>query len=212
VRKVERDIKVPKKVILNDLIKKLAPPRNRIGKSDGPDEHHFYEGAVMVAYATHLLRTTKTKEIRIHPDGMHGKQFDFVECLRRRGFKIGERSGKTAYGGIYVDDRGRRIVVNPKAGVGDVVAEVDGTVISAECKGGIINTRHSGQVSRLDKGLCEIVGRLMCSPQRGRQVAVIPYTKVTLRLAQKLAPRCARVGIEIALVKDQGEIIDVGKS
>jgi hypothetical protein len=194
----------------DDLIRKLAPPKNRVAKSDGPNEHHFYEGAVMIAYATHLLRTTKATEVRIHPDGMHGKQFNFAEALRRRGFVVSSRSGKTTYGGTYVDKFDRKIVVYPKSGLGDVVAEIDDVTVSAECKGGIINTRHAGQVSRLDKGLCEIVGRLMSSPSCGRQVAVVPYTKLTLKLARKLAPRCALVGIEIALVKDRGEVVDIG--
>ena len=30
---------------------------------------HFYEGAVMPAYAMHLLETEPTHEVRIHPDG-----------------------------------------------------------------------------------------------------------------------------------------------
>jgi hypothetical protein len=195
----------------DDLIKLLPPPRNRIGKSADKQEYHFYEGADMVAYAMHLLRTTTTKEVRIHPDGMHGKQFDFTDWLRRRGFSISARSGKTTYGGTYVNGEGRTIIVNPKSGLSDVVAEIDGVAVSAECKGGIINTRHSGQVSKLDKGLCETVGRLMASPLRGRQVAVVPYTELTFRLAQKLAPRCAEAGIEIALVKDRGEVIDIRK-
>lgn len=81
--------------------------------------------------------------------------------------------------------------------------------ISAECKGGIINTKHPGQVSRLYKGLCETVGMLMATPSQGRQVAVVPLTNSTLRLAQRLAPRCALAGIEIALVGGRGEVIDV---
>lgn len=43
----------------------------------------------------------------------------------------------------------RAIVVHPASGNGDVVAGAGGMIISAECKGGIINTRHPGQVSRL---------------------------------------------------------------
>ena len=58
----------------------LAPPPNRAGKSDGPHEHHLYEGAVMLAYAMHLLRTEDAREVCIHPDGEHGKQFDFAGC------------------------------------------------------------------------------------------------------------------------------------
>jgi hypothetical protein len=90
-----------------------------------------------------------------------------------------------------------------------VVAEVGSHVISAECKGGIINTRHPGQISRLYKGLCETVGMLMATPSQGRQIAVVPFTGSTLRLAERLAPRCALAGIEIALVGSRGEVRDV---
>jgi hypothetical protein len=103
----------------------------------------------------------------------------------------------------------RRIVVHPASGEGDVVAEIDGVILSAECKGGIINTKHSGQVSRLYKGLCETVGLLMANPSPGRQIAVVPRTNATQKLAQRLAPRCAVAGIEIALVGGRGEIEDV---
>jgi hypothetical protein len=96
--------------------------------------------------------------------------------------------------------------------LGDVVAEIGDHVISVECKGGIINTKHPGQVSRLYKGLCETVGMPMARPSQGRQVAVIPLTDSTLRLAQRLASRYALVGIEIALVGGRGEVIDVKSS
>jgi hypothetical protein len=39
-----------------DLVTALAPPPTRVGKADGDHEQHFYEGAVMIAYAMHLLR------------------------------------------------------------------------------------------------------------------------------------------------------------
>ena len=193
----------------DDLVTALAPPPNRLGKTDGEHEHHLYEGAVMVAYAMYLLRTQSTKEVRIHPDGEHGKQFDFFGWLGRRGFSMVSSTGKTKYGGTYTDDKGRTIIVNPKSGQSDVVAKVGNQIVSAECKGGIINTRHPGQVSRLNKGLCETVGRLMATPSPGRQVAVVPYTESTFRLAKHLAPRCALAGIELALVKSRGEVIDV---
>jgi hypothetical protein len=193
----------------DDLIIALPPPPKRLGKAHHEHEHHFYEGAVMLAYAMHLLRTQPTQEVRIHPDGEHGKQFDFLGWLARQGFSMVLSKGTTIYGGTYADNMGRRIVIYPKSGLGDVVAETGDQTILAECKGGIINTRHSGQVSRLDKGLCETVGRLMASPARGRQVAVVPYTELTLTLANRLAPRCALAGIELALVKSRGEIIDI---
>jgi hypothetical protein len=190
----------------DDLVRELAPPPNRIGKCAGEREHHLSEGAVMVAFAMHLLRTTSTREVRIHPDGEHGKRFDFAHWLGRHGFERSSRSGRTGYGGGYTLPDGRRIVVNPASGKGDVVAEINGITLSAECKGGIINTRQSGQVSRLYKGLCETVGLLMASPSPGQQIAVVPRTAGTLKLAQRLAPRCAVAGIEIALVGPKGEI------
>src|SRR5260370_36624558 len=169
----------------DDLVRELAPPPNRVGICAGDLEHHLDEGAVMVAFAMHLLRTTSTQEVLVHPDGEHGKRFDFAGWLGRRGFDRTSRSGRTDYGGRYSLPDGRRIIVNPTSGKGDVVAEVDGAVLSAECKGGIINTRHPGQVSRLYKGLCETVGLLLASSSPGRQIAVVPRTDGTLRLAKR---------------------------
>jgi hypothetical protein len=192
-----------------DLVTALAPPPNRAGKSDGPHEHHLYEGAVMLAYAMHLLRTAGATHVRIHPDGEHGKQFDFAGWLMRREFTKVSNLGSTAYGGEYRNVAGQTITVYPKSGLGDVVAAAGGQIISAECKGGIINTRHPGQVSRLYRGLCETVGLLMATPSQGRQVAVAPLTEGSLRLAERLAPRCALAGIEIALVGSRGQVTDV---
>jgi hypothetical protein len=162
----------------------------------------------MVAYAMQLLRTTKAREVLVHPDGEHGKRFDFAGWLAKRGFERTSRTGKTNYAGLYVLPDGRSAVINPVSGKGDVVTDVGGAVISAECKGGIINTRHSGQLSRLYKGLCETVGladgRSLAGPAgRGRTPDRRHH-----RLALRLAPRCA-AGIEIALVGSRGEIFDV---
>ncbi|WP_413991183.1 hypothetical protein ACMDCR_03445 [Labrys okinawensis] len=192
-----------------DLVTALAPPPNRVGKCAGDHEHHLYEGAVMIAYAMHLLRSEGAHQVRVHPDGEHGKQFDFSGWLERRQFRKTSSIGATAYGGVYENAEGQTIIVNPRSGLGDVVAEIGDLVISAECKGGVINSRHSGQVSRLYKGLCETVGMLMATPSQGRQVAVVPLTDSTMRLARRLAPRCALAGIEIALVGGRGEVVDV---
>lgn len=195
-----------------DLVTALAPPPNRVGKSIGNHEHHLYEGAVMIAYAMHLLRTEGANHVRVHPDGEHGKQFDFSGWLGRHQFRKISLIGTTAYGGVYENASGQTITINPRSGLGDVVAEIGDHVISAECKGGIINTKHPGQVSRLYKGLCETVGMLMATPSQGRQVAVVPLTDSTFRLAQRLTPRCALAGIEIALVGGRGQVIDVTSS
>lgn len=106
----------------------------------------------------HLLRTQGVRDVRIHSDGEHGKQFDFAGWLERRIFTKISSLGSTAYGGVYRNALGQTITVNSNSGLGDVVAEVGDHIIVAECKGGIINTRHPGQVSRLYKGLCETVG------------------------------------------------------
>jgi hypothetical protein len=103
----------------------------------------------------------------------------------------------------------RRVIIHPRSGVSDVTADADGMTIEAECKGGAIETRHPGRLSRLDKGLCEIVGRLMMKPPGSRLVAVMPRKEVTLRLGRKLAARCAVAGIQIALVGPRGEVEDV---
>lgn len=55
----------------------------------------------------------------------------------------------------------------------------------------------------------ETVGILMATPSQGRQVAVVPLTDGTLRLAERLAPRCGLAGIEIVLVGSRGEVMDV---
>jgi hypothetical protein len=38
----------------------------------GPHEHHRCDGAMMVAYAMHLLRTDDAGQVHIHLDGEHG--------------------------------------------------------------------------------------------------------------------------------------------
>lgn len=175
--------------------------------ADEPDRH-FYEGAVMLAYAMHLLWTEPVREVRIHPDGQHARQVDFPGWLEKRGFRR-VATARTPFAGKFEDAEGRRIVIHPQSGLSDVTADANGTTIEAECKGGAIETRPPGRLSKLDKSFCEIVGRLMSKPATGRQVAVMPRTEVTLRLARKLAPRCAAAGIRIALAGPRGEVEDV---
>ena len=120
-------------------------------------------------------------------------------------------SGKTTYGGAYASSGGQKVVVNPSSGRGDVVAEGEGFSIVAECKGGIINTKHAGQLSHLRQGLCETVGLSLASPLTAsrRQFAVVPRTKVTESLARRMAKRAHAAGIEIALVDGRGNVFGV---
>ena len=99
----------------------------------------------MLAYAMHLLRTVPhVTTVEIHPDGEHGKRFDINRWLSARGFVLKEGQGMTSYCGTYVHDQ-QVIMVTSIPGKGDVVATTPEGAIIAECKGGIVNTRHAGQ-------------------------------------------------------------------
>ena len=185
------------------------PPPNRVGKCEGGIEHVLSEGAVMIAFAMHLLATVPDlKHVAIHPDGEHGKRLDFRGWFLRHGFEHSKPMGTTSYGGLYTHDDGRTILVNPASGRGDVVADIDGRSYVAECKGGILNTTHPGQTSRLRQGLCETVGLSLATPivKGRRQFAVVPKTKVTEALAARMAARAGHAGIEIALVDGLGRV------
>ncbi len=195
--------------MLDDLIVELNPPENRRGKCDGVKERHLTEAAVMLAYGMHLLRTVpELRAVELHPDGEHAKRFEIARWLSAQGFIRKAGQGKTPFGGTYICGD-KSIVVTSIPGKGDVVATTRAENIIAECKGGIVNTRHAGQISRLRRGLCEAVGLLMTREKGGRQVAVVPKTEMTLKLARKLAPRALNAGIEIALVDEQGRVVDV---
>jgi hypothetical protein len=198
--------------VFDDLITQRPPPPNRIRGCDGDMECHLTVGAVILAFAMHLLRTMPgLNQVLVHPDGEHAKRFDFEGWLKRRGFVRTSSLGKTAFGGTYSSSTGQTIIVNPSSGRGDVSAEIGASSIVAECKGGIINTKHAGQQSRLRRGLCEAVGLLLASPaiEGRRQVAVVPHTRVTENLAKLMASRVRAAGINIALVDGRGNVCDV---
>jgi len=166
----------------------------------------------MVAFAMHLLRTIPDLSIvSIHPDGEHGKRFDFSGWLMKRGFTLTAPMGTTSYGGSYSSADGHVIVVNPRSGLGDVVATWDGGSVVAECKGGVINTKHPGQNSRLRQGLCETVGLSLATPviHGRRQYAVAPRTKATEALAKRMAARAQQAGISLALVDARGVVQEI---
>lgn len=191
------------------ITRKPAPP-NRQSKAQDGIEEHFTEPAVMLAFAMHLLdRGAECLEVSIHPDGEHGKRFDIQRWLAENRFEFKERRGSTSYGGVY--QRGeQRIVVALTPGKGDVVAQIGDYKVAAECKGGVINSKHAGQKSRLRQGLCEVIGLLMTrEPEGERHIAVVPATDETKKLSNRLAARCRNAGIEIALVESNGTVIYV---
>jgi hypothetical protein len=119
--------------------------------------------------------------------------------------------GKTSYGGTYSSATGQTVLVNPASGRGDVAADIGGVSFVAECKGGVINTKHPGQQSRLRQGLCETIGLSLASPftKDRRQFVVVPRTKVTENLAQRMATQAGAAGIQTALVDGRGNVLNV---
>jgi hypothetical protein len=183
------------------------PPQKRKSRAVGGIEERLTEAAVMLAMAFYVIEENPSSQVAIYPDGEHGKRFDIPAWLDQRGFVKVKAIGSTAYGGTYRKGR-TEIVVNPKPGVGDVVGEINGQRIHVECKGGTINTTHSGQVSKMRRGLCEAVGLLMCrKPDGAREIAAVPLTQETERLARRMRARCTAAGIEIALVRKDGSIL-----
>lgn len=196
---------VSKLAKLENLILIREPPEKRLSKAEGGMEQHMSEAAVMLAFAMHLFSLGADK-VSIHPDGEHGKRFEIQAWLAAHGFEWGQGWGTTSYAGRYSNGT-HTLEVHVKPGQGDVVAAIEGRPVIAECKGGIVNTRHAGQVSRLRKGLQEATGQLMArSGDSEINIAVVPRTITTRELAIKMAPRANRAGIAIALVSVTGAV------
>lgn len=187
------------------LVARDAPPKRR-GKHTGSHEEHFPEAAVMLAFAVHLIECGALT-IEIHPDGEHAKRHDIRGWLLSQGFSCDSEAERGCVGSYT--KHSATMQVDMRAGRGDVVASINGCRVLAECKGGIVNTRHSGQLSRLRKGLCEAVGQLLSRARiaKERNVAVVPYTTTTRALAERMASRCPDAGIEIALVRADGAVV-----
>jgi hypothetical protein len=189
-----------------ELITERQPPANRIGRHIGDSERHMSEAAVMLAVAKWLFGLGAT-EVAIHPDGMHMKGFDIPGWLTSAGFERTSTTGVRAVSGAF--KRGNhRLTVHSRPGLGDVIAQLDGIHVEVEAKGGCINSRHPGQLSRLRKGLHEAIGQLMGSPRQDtRLIAAVPYHPETEKLAKRLAERCKLAYIEIALIRDDGTVM-----
>ncbi len=182
------------------------PPRNRAGKHEGTHELHFSEMAMMLAVAEWLFSEGASK-VHIHPDGMHLKQFEAAKWLQSEGFIQISTSGRTGLGGEY-RRQDQTLVIYSRPGLGDVVARIDGRDVEVETKGGCINSKHAGQVSKLRRGLQEAVGQLMSSPrdEGARLIAAVPSHPETEKVSQRLLERCNIVGIDIALLSADGTV------
>ncbi len=146
------------------------------------------------------------EKVCVHPDGMHAKQFDICGWLKNEGFKRIAERGKTREAGTYTRCH-QTLEVEFMPGRGDVVADLKGRRVVVETKGGIINTRHPGQQSRLRRHLYEAVGMLLDGPNDAdRLIAAVPLHRETQKIARRMAGRCLDAGIEIALVSGKGDV------
>ena len=191
---------------MNGFVTERTPPsvKRADGCGGGPDLI-LTEAAVMLATAMWAFERGAST-VDVHPDGMHVKQFDVAGWLERSGFDKIKCEGKTKHGGVY--RRGNHTLgVRFRPGFGDVVADVGRERVCVEAKGGCINTKHAGEVSRLRSRMHEAVGSLFDPPEdASRLIAAVPRTPTTERLGQRMAKRCWRAGIEIALVSTDGSV------
>lgn len=189
---------------MNFLVAKEPPP-NRVGKHLDTHELHMPELLVMIAAAEWLFKLG-VNEVRIHPDGMHLKDIDVDAFLVPRRFERRSATGRSKKTGEFKRNN-QTLILHSLPGLGDVVGLLNGTEIEIETKGGCVNSKHAGQLSKLRKGLSEAVGQAMASPRNGvRLIAVVPRHTETQKLAERLVHRCHLAGIEIGLVSEDGAL------
>ncbi|MCY4197573.1 MAG: hypothetical protein OXD33_11780 [Rhodobacteraceae bacterium] len=189
---------------IRDLVIEKTPPEKRQKSCAGDKKRHLYEPAVMLAVADWMF-DSGAQTVRMSPDGMHAKQFDIRGCLETQGFKQIDRWGHTNAGSRYTR-HDHTLEVDFKPGQGDVVADVREYRIWVETKGGFLNTKHAGQMSKLRRGLYEAVGMLLNGSKThgvDRLIAAVPHHPETEKLSQQMAQRCQDTGIEIAWVFDK---------
>ena len=177
------------------FITERQPTVKRADQCEGPKEEVLSEAAVMLAVARWMFERGAAR-VCIHPDGMHVKQFDIAAWLRADGFCRSASEGKTPHAGIWVRD-GKTLEVRFHPGKGDVVADFNDERIFVEAKGGCINSRYPGILSRLRTSLYEAVGSLFDAPAGvTRLIAAVPLHSETCKLAVKMTERCRAAGIE----------------
>jgi hypothetical protein len=167
------------------------------------EDLYLSEVEVMLAMAEWLF-TQGACHATIHPDGMHLLRYDLSPRLERDGFR---REGDAKAPQRLYRRGETTLTVYSRPGLGDVTAEIRGQTVQIETKGGYIASGHAGRRSRLRSGLSEVVGQLMASQrQDARLIAAVPDNAEIERVAQRMAVRCALIGIEIALVDERGSV------
>jgi len=186
------------------IVVEREPPAKRVSSCDGKLERHLPEAGVMLAVARWLFGNGATR-VDIHADGMHAKHFDIGGWLEAEGFEKIADGGRTRGAGVYRRAEAT-LGIDFRSGLGDVVAQVQGARVLVEAKGGCINSRNPGQLSKLRRHLYEAVGSLLDGREADRLIAAVPLHAQTERIAGRMAPRCRAAGIEIALVAADGGV------
>ena len=87
------------------------------------------------------------------------------------------------------------------------MADIQGERILVEVKGGCINSRYPGALSKLRTRMHEAVGSLFAAPAEvTRLIAAVPCHSETEKLANRMTERCRKAGVQIALVSPNGHI------
>ena len=188
-----------------NLVSERVPPQKRASYCDGKFERHLPEAAVMLAVAQWIF-ALGADSVSIRPDVMHTKGFNIRAWLEGEGFERVAPEGTTQHAGRYVRDS-QSVLVAFRPGHGDVVACIKGRQFVVEAKGGCINTRHPGQVSKLRRHLHEAVGMLLGGHDGAdRLIAAVPKHAETTKLAGRIARNCRSAGIEITLISGDGSV------
>ena len=202
----DREERLP---MFEGLVSQLDPPANRRGKCDGEKELHLTEAAVMLAYGMHLLATVpQLNSVELHPDGEHGKRFEIAKCYPSEDSNSPNRKVERAIAeSTCMETRAFWLHRLP------VRATWSRTLRKDQSRR---NVRAASSIRAIPdrfhvcvKGFREAIGLLMARDLGGQQIAVVPYTPITLRLAQKMVPRVTAAGIQIALVDEFGHVIDI---
>lgn len=170
------------------------------------------EAEVAVRFAQHLLglpRAERTVDVAIDGAGVEvggSIIFRLADFLEELGWKQVEQRGKNMWSGTYMRD-GFQMKIHSRSGVGDVVGQVAGRRIIAECKKGPLVKRPGSPEYPL---LTTAIGQALLTKSEVDDVlvAAVPDSPAFRRIAAdwRLRPGVQRSGIRICLVGRQGSV------
>jgi hypothetical protein len=183
-------------------------------------EDRMAEAEVSLRLAFHLLSMPDASgEVEVAIDGaqirVHGDEiFPIQDFLCAMGWQQTEQRGKNDWQGRY-KRLGHHLRIHSRSGIGDVVAQVGGERIRAECKGGpLIKKPGSKEYPKLRGALGQIITVEHFEENDVLAVAV-PHTPRFRRLADKWrqAPLIEKADIRIVLLGRDGTVegLDLGE-